>query len=133
MIRGHAFYTRRILEAISGLDVINEWASSHHERLDGDGYPFHDGDDELSLGARIVAVADVFTALAEDRPYRKAMTPDEILEILRQMTEDAKLDAKIVELLKGNFDEVNGVRMNAQLAAAKEYNEFVQALSVATG
>lgn len=75
VIRSHTYHTFRVLQTISGLDTVNSWASFHHERLDGKGYPFHHGDDVLSLGARIMAMADVLTAVTEDRPYRAGMQP----------------------------------------------------------
>src|SRR5208337_2538002 len=70
-IKAHSFMTHRILENIGSLDKITQWASLHHERLNGTGYPYHYGKEKLPVGARIIAVADVFTALTENRPYRK--------------------------------------------------------------
>ena len=54
--KSHTFYTCRILETISDLEVVTAWASCHHERLEGKGYPFHYGDKELSSGSRIMSV-----------------------------------------------------------------------------
>ena len=84
LIKGHSFYTYHILEAIDELEIITAWAAFHHERLDGSGYPFQISGDQLSLPARIVAVADVFTAITEDRPYRVGMDPDQALSVLRK-------------------------------------------------
>ncbi|MDI7246380.1 MAG: HD domain-containing phosphohydrolase, partial [Bacillota bacterium] len=67
------------------LDVVNRWASLHHERLDGRGYPFHYSGRELSLGSRIMSVADVFTALTEKRPYRRAMEAGKALDVVREL------------------------------------------------
>ena len=64
------------------------WASfTHHERVDGRGYPFHVGGERLSLESRIVAVADVFTALTEDRPYPEAGmgVPSPVARIMKRM------------------------------------------------
>lgn len=55
----------RILSRIRGFEKVNEWASYHHERLDGSGYPFRLKGDSLDTGARIMVVSDVFTALTE--------------------------------------------------------------------
>ncbi|MGB9608590.1 MAG: HD-GYP domain-containing protein, partial [bacterium] len=73
LMKAHAFYTYEILSDIKGFETIREWAALHHERLDGSGYPFHLKGEDLSLGARIMAVADVFSALREKRPYRRVM------------------------------------------------------------
>lgn len=124
VVRGHTFYTHRILEHIGGFDVINAWASFHHERMDGHGYPFHLGRDDLSPGSRSMAVADVFTALTEDRPYRKGMAKKKVLETLEQMAGHSALDAGVVSLLKDHYDEMNAIRIDAQASAAGEYERF---------
>ena len=59
-------------------------AGAHHERLDGRGYHLGLRAEQLSRDARILAVADVCEALTADRPYRKAMDPDRVLEIMRR-------------------------------------------------
>jgi HD-GYP domain-containing protein (c-di-GMP phosphodiesterase class II) len=56
----------------------------HHEKLDGSGYPWGVGADELEPAARILAVADIYEALTADRPYRAGMTPAAALAILRK-------------------------------------------------
>lgn len=129
VIKSHTFYTCRILETINGLDVINAWASLHHERLRGQGYPFHFQGEELSLGSRIMAVADVFTAVAEERPYRKGMGKEEALEVLKQMGETSKLDSEIVSTLALHYDEIDSIRMVAQSTASNEYEEYSDKLN----
>jgi len=126
VIKSHTFYTFRILEHISALDTINAWGSFHHERIDGAGYPFHHKGRDLSLGSRIMAVADVFTAITEDRPYRKGMSRDKTIEVLRQMADNMALDSDIVSLLCRRFDEVNTLRIAAQNASVEEYRSFLQ-------
>ena len=68
----------------------------HHERIDGSGYPDGLAGDAIPVGARIVAVADVYDALTSDRPYRAAMTRDETLAVLRDQA-GRGLDAAIVD------------------------------------
>lgn len=126
IIKIHPFYTYRILETINDLDVINVWASFHHERLDGNGYPFHHKGEDLSPGSRIMAVADVFTAITEDRPYRKGMESNEALRILENMAGVSALDSDVVSSLRLNYDEINSIRLVGQAAASKEYQEFGQ-------
>lgn len=98
----HTFETYQILSRIEGLEGLPEWASFHHETLTGDGYPFHRGGEEMPEEARIVAVADVFQALAQERPYRHALEPEEILRILREMAEAGRLDPALVDLAASN-------------------------------
>lgn len=124
LIKGHSFYTYHILEAIDELEIITAWAAFHHERLDGSGYPFQISGDQLSLPARIVAVADVFTAITEDRPYRVGMDPDQALSVLRKMAAEGALDKGVVGVLADNLGEVNLVRLRVQEDAHREYEEF---------
>ena len=55
----------------------------HHERWDGEGYPFGLTGEETPLTARLLAVADAYSAMTTDRPYRKGMDPQQALAILR--------------------------------------------------
>ena len=78
---------------------IPEFAGSHHEKLDGTGYPNHIGGDALSLQARILAVADVFEALtAADRPYKQPMKLSQAMKILGFMVKDKHVDADVFGL-----------------------------------
>jgi HD-GYP domain-containing protein (c-di-GMP phosphodiesterase class II) len=78
---------------------IAEVAANHHERLDGSGY--HQGitGEDLSLPARIIAVADVFDALSQGRPYRPAMPIDRVFAILKRES-GTKLSPECVEALE---------------------------------
>jgi len=125
LIRSHSFYTYRILENISDLSTINAWGSFHHERLDGKGYPFHYQEKDLPLGSRIMAVADVFTAVNEDRPYRKGMTKNGVLLVLREMARNMGLDRAMVSMLERHYDDVNALRIRAQEVSHQEYRELL--------
>jgi HD-GYP domain-containing protein (c-di-GMP phosphodiesterase class II) len=122
LMKSHTYYTYLIIKTIGGLKHIAEWAAYHHERLDGSGYPFHCTDDELSTGSRIMMVADIFTALAEDRPYRKGMNKDDIARIIKQFSDRHLLDAKIVTIVLDNFSEISSYVSEKQ-ATAKEFYE----------
>ncbi len=124
IIKGHTYYTYHCLSSIVGLENINEIGSYHHERPDGSGYPFHLAGEKISKGARIMAVADVFTALTEDRPYRDGMTVDNAMQIIRQMADDSALDSDIVSLLTTNLEEINNFRISAQKIIYSEYKQF---------
>jgi putative nucleotidyltransferase with HDIG domain len=124
IIRGHTYYTYQILDRITNLDVINAWASFHHEKLDGSGYPFHLTSDQLSIGSRIMAVADNFTAITEDRPYRKGLDRKSLIKILDDMAQNNKIDANVVAIVKQYFDDINFNRSEAQNMATKEYKEL---------
>lgn len=106
IIKQHTYYTYRILEQIDGFGTIAEWAAYHHETLDGKGYPFRVGENKLKLGARIMAVADVFTALSEVRPYRSPSSYPEVVRILSNLANNRKLDAKLTVELFENGQEL---------------------------
>ncbi|MDS4040123.1 MAG: HD domain-containing protein [Candidatus Competibacter sp.] len=98
-IQRHSFETYQILRGIGGLEDITLWAALHHETLDGRGYPFHRHGADLTLEMRIIAVSDVFQALAQQRPYRQQLSPAEILEMLRSFGQLDRLDGTVVELV----------------------------------
>ncbi|PRX33495.1 HD domain-containing protein [Orenia metallireducens] len=126
IIKRHPFYTYKILDRVKGLEEIKIWESYHHERVDGHGYPFHTKDKKLPIEARIMAVADVFTALTEDRPYRKGMSLEKALSILEEMSTGGALDTEVVSILKENSEEIDQFRVKAQTSKAAEYESFWQ-------
>jgi putative nucleotidyltransferase with HDIG domain len=98
VVRRHPEWTHQVLDRVAELRGIAEVAAAHHERLDGSGYHRGLGADELSLPARILAVADVYDALTADRAYRAAMPAEQALGILRGDA-GTKLDADAVDAL----------------------------------
>ncbi len=98
LIQRHSFETYQILRGITGLEDITLWAAYHHETPDGKGYPFHRQGAELTIEMRIIAVADVFQALAQHRPYRKPLPPDQIMDMLRSFVRQNRLDSAVVKL-----------------------------------
>ncbi len=122
IIKQHTYFTYTVLNTIGGLDSISEWAAFHHEKLDGSGYPFHIAADKINTGARIVAVADLFAALSEDRPYRGGMERKHIEEIMARHITNESLDPSIVSILLENFDDVS-YRVRSKQEASKELFE----------
>lgn len=128
----HSYYTYQVLEEVEGFEVITDWSALHQERLNGTGYPFHKTAKELSLGARVMAVADVFTALTENRPYRRGLDKAKAVAILRGQSESGELDSTIIHLLERHYDEVDSARALAQRDAIVEYRTFVEGLNHAS-
>jgi len=81
-IRAHTYYTYNLLSAAGFSQNIVEWAAYHHERLDGQGYPFRIPAESLTTGSRLMTIADIFAALTEDRPYRKGLSGEKAMEII---------------------------------------------------
>ena len=107
IVKQHPYYTHRILATVPGLEEVNAFASLHHERLDGQGYPFRKR--IIPTGARIIAVADVFTAVSERRPYRSGMTKATALALLDRLAADGAIDGEIVGVIRTHFDDLNGM------------------------
>lgn len=125
VMRQHTYHTYHILTRCSLNHGISKWAGFHHEKLDGSGYPFHLHSQYLDTGARIMAVADIFTALAEDRPYREGMTREKALAIITRMADDHLIDGEVTSLLASNYDEVVGETLEAQRRSREEYDRVL--------
>lgn len=98
IIKSHSTLGARILEPIKAYADIIPMVIQHHERFDGKGYPDGLCGDDIELGARIMAVADVYDALKSDRPYREGWPHERVIEII---TKEAKhqFDPRIVAAL----------------------------------
>jgi HD-GYP domain-containing protein (c-di-GMP phosphodiesterase class II) len=125
VMRRHAQLTWEVLESIPGLGPIVSWAALHHERLDGRGYPFGLTGDRLSLGSRVVAVADVLTALVEHRPYRPAVPDAKVRQILAEQVAAGALDSMVVSAVLDNLTAIKATCHAQQEAARAEYEALV--------
>ena len=93
-----------ILQAVDLPEEVVRFVQDHHERLDGSGYPRGLRDEEVSIQARIAAVADMYDAVTSDRPYRSPMTPGEAVDLLR--SESGRfLDPRVVLAMSAVVDE----------------------------
>jgi len=123
-IRTHAYHTYRCLAPMDGMGPVRAWASLHHERLSGTGYPFRLHARSIPLGARILAVADTFAACTADRPYRPGMNKAAALQALNQEVANAALDGDLVSSLSRHYDSLNEERVAAQQDCRQEYDTF---------
>ncbi len=101
-MRHHSYVTYRILNKIAGFEEIALWAANHHEALDGSGYPFRRKGNEIGIESRILAIADIFQALAQNRPYRDAQPLDKIVTFLQQNAQKGRLDNTLVDIVANN-------------------------------
>ncbi len=129
VMKEHAFFSDLLLSRVGGFNEIRGWAALHHEKLNGNGYPYHLRQGEIPFGAQIMAVADVFSAITEDRPYRKGMSAERVKAILRENADMGELSALITDLLIANFDVVNAARSRASHDAGKRYFRSMGAAS----
>lgn len=95
-VNKHTYYTRWILEQIDGFEEITEYASNHHEKLNGKGYPLQLKGDEIGTLERIMSICDVYQALTEERPYRDNISVDKVWEIIYNMGNNNELDIDLI-------------------------------------
>lgn len=100
IIKSAPYFTKQILTMIFGFDDIAKLASNYCEKIDGSGYPYQIGGNELSLKDRLLSIIYLYQVLSEERSYRISYTKDEIFKILEEDVTLAKLDASIVQDLK---------------------------------
>jgi putative two-component system response regulator len=106
---GHAILAGSGVEL---LDLAALMALTHHERVDGTGYPNRLAGDAIPLEGRIAAVADVFDALTSDRVYRPAFEPSDALELMCK-ERGRQFDEGLLDLFVGSMDEVVEIRRAA--------------------
>lgn len=105
VMRGHAQASYSILRSVRGLEDVAVWGPSHHEKLDGSGYPHGKVGAELCFESRLLTCVDIYQALRENRPYRAGMNHAEAIVILHNMVDKGKIDADITR----DLDTVFGV------------------------
>jgi HD-GYP domain-containing protein (c-di-GMP phosphodiesterase class II) len=104
LVKRHSYDTGQILKKVFPGQPIADWAAMHHENLLGTGYPDQIPAARIPREARLIAVADIFQALAQNRPYRGRLKADAILEQLRALAAAGHIDAELVELAARNLD-----------------------------
>lgn len=133
IIQEHISSTIKMLETLpfpNDLKRVPEYAGGHHEKINGKGYPRSLSGDQLSIPARILAVADIFEALtAADRPYKKAKTLSESLKIMRFMALDDHIDKELFKL----FVQRNVYLDYAQASLAPNQIDVVDADAILDG
>ncbi|MCK4260614.1 MAG: response regulator [Halanaerobiales bacterium] len=99
VIKSHSVIGEEICQPLNSLGKTRPIVRSHHEKLDGSGYPDGLKADQISLEVRIVTVVDIFDALYSERPYRAKLPIEECIRILQEEVADNKLDGEVVNLL----------------------------------
>lgn len=133
IMQGHAVIGARILRGSSNevLQAAEEIALTHHEWWDGGGYPRGLSQEEIPLTGRITAVADVFDALTSRRPYKKAFSNEEALEIMRE-GRGKQFQAELLDLLESQMDAVTGIQQDNSDEDGSSLKAWVGAARVTT-
>ena len=87
-------------------DNVYKIAMRHHEKLDGKGYPYGIKEEDMSLEEKIVAVADIFSALTGKRSYKDSMPKEKVVSIMQQMADNHQIAEEVVKLLIDNYEIV---------------------------
>ncbi len=119
-VRLHPYLSERVLGRCAGLEAVADLAGAHHERLDGSGYHRGTAAARLSSPARLLAAADVWTALGEDRSYRAALSRASARDVLWAEANGGRLDVTAVEAVLSSSDGTTGHRPLARPAGLSE-------------
>jgi len=123
IMRGHVDITEKILQGNVDAD-IEHIAVNHHERLNGTGYPKHFGVHDIDFFDRIVAIADIFSALCGTRSYKTAYPKERIIRILSDMSSQNLIDPEIVELSIKHYEEIIEAVHRESLPVIQAYKDM---------
>ena len=133
-MKEHAIIGYDILSGLN-IDDIRDIATLHHEKIDGSGYPFGLKGDELSIEIRILAIADILSALVGRRSYKESFSKDRVINILKEMSNNNKIDKDITNLVILNYDSILNMAniksskiINIYLDMKKEYKDLLNTL-----
>ena len=107
LIEAHPVVGAELVRGLGTLDIVRPFIRHHHERWNGSGYPDGLKGDAIPLGARIIAVVDVYDALRVARPYAPAQPHDAALSVLRREADAGLLDPTIVEMFSDALPDVD--------------------------
>ncbi len=130
-IKMHVHYSVKILEDIKQLYDITEIIKYHHEYYNGCGYPYGLKGEEIPLGSRIIAIADAFDSMVSNRAYRKSLSADEALNIIKQCA-GKQFDPNLVQIFEqilpeamAEIDEQEKLDKEKQLFSANSTSQNV--------
>lgn len=135
LIEAHCENGRRVLASMDEFRALAEVVLHHHERYDGQGYPHGLAGEDIPLISRIICVADSYSAMVSDRPYRKALTPDAAMAELRDK-KGTQFDPQVVDVFLRLLEERDEQYRRGQLADFRvEFQKvrFLRELPVAGG
>jgi HD-GYP domain-containing protein (c-di-GMP phosphodiesterase class II) len=97
IIKKHVYLTWELLSDIEGFETICQWASNHHEKLDGSGYPFGKKASELDFNSRLLVCLDLYQAISEERPYHPGRNHADTMRIIYEIAGTGKIDWDIAK------------------------------------
>jgi HD-GYP domain-containing protein (c-di-GMP phosphodiesterase class II) len=97
IIKSHVYLTWELLKDVEGFETICQWASNHHEKEDGNGYPFKKKADELDFNSKVMVCLDLYQAISEERPYHPKRNHADTMQIIYEMANTGKIDKDIAK------------------------------------
>ncbi len=131
IMRDHVVVTEYILKDCVSTEIM-QIAVRHHEKLDGSGYPHHLTADSLSQNERIIAVADILSALAGKRSYKDSFPEEKIRAILQSSADSGKLCPIVTATALDNYTEIMNKSSACYEKALLEYNNLNEEYRLAT-
>ncbi|MCL2232415.1 MAG: HD domain-containing protein [Treponema sp.] len=110
VIKKHVSRTWELLKDIEGFQTICDWASNHHEKLNGNGYPFKKNANDLDFNSRLITCIDIYQAVSEERPYHPGRNHSDSMQILHKMVSAGEVDGDIandINIALAPFDGKN--------------------------
>ncbi|MCL2276749.1 MAG: HD domain-containing protein [Treponema sp.] len=110
IIKDHVRITWELLKNIDGFQDIRAWASNHHEKLNGTGYPFGKKENDLDFNSRLMACIDIYQAVSEERPYHPSRNQKSAFQILNSIADNGGIDKNIVNDLSialSRYDDID--------------------------
>ncbi len=127
-VKLHCYYSGQILDELNTSDwfkdIVN-WAKHHHEKLDGTGYPFAIGGDEIDMGTKIIAYSDIISALMEKRPYRDGLDIQTTLDLIEEDVAQ-KIDPEMFPVLIANRDKIVEIVKQCEREALIVYSKAMK-------
>jgi len=97
IIKRHVRITWELLKDVEGFETICQWASNHHEKADGNGYPFGKKVNDLDFNSKLLVCLDLYQAICEERPYHPGRNHADTMKIINEMADTGKIDKDIVK------------------------------------
>ena len=123
VMKTHILLTGKIIRGHVS-DTVYNIAMRHHEKINGEGYPYGIHEDEMSLSEKIVAVADIYSALSGKRSYKESFEKDKVISIVEQLVDKKQIDKEIVRVLVSNYDEISDYVEQECMEILQNYNQL---------
>lgn len=124
IIRSHPFNSYFVVKQLKGFETIAQWVGHHHECINGKGYPFGKKENELSLSAQILKITEMYCAMREERAYRNALSPQEVITILRGAVQRGEIASSLVGIVEKEIVRCDQIVLSEHMICKREYDEW---------